>query len=169
MRETKGDHATMAIIISMPCFLWGLVIWMGFTNQNIDLTYLNTFRGEVIDRGTTIRKAKRIRDPDASVFFVNVRGLNQTLGIYRMSGNYSDLVNKIIPGDSITVYYKFQEKTDINIDLIQVEKDGRVLIDATEYEKKESSLIYIGFVALLLNIGYSIYYYHDKTKKKSVD
>jgi len=169
MRETKGDHATMAIIISMPCLLWGLVIWMGFMNQNIDLNHLNKFEGEVIDRGTTIRKAKRIRDPDASVFFVNVRGLNQTLGIYRMSGNYSDLIEKINPGDSITVYYKFQERTDINIDLIQVEKDGRVLVEATEYETKESSLIYIGFVALILNIGYSIYYYRDKTKKKSAD
>ena len=159
----------MAIIISMPCFLWGLLIWMGFMNQNINLTYLNKFEGEVIDRGTTIRKAKTIRDPDASVFFVNVRGLNETLGIYRMSGNYSDLVEKINPGDSITVYYKFQERTDINIDLIQVEKDGQVLVEATEYERKESSLIYIGFVALIFNIGCSIFYYHDKTKKQSVD
>lgn len=154
----------MAFIISLPCFLWGLLIWAGFLNQNIDLNYLSKFEGEVLDRGTTTLKARSTRGTDASVFYVNVHGLNQTLGIYRMNGNYLDLVDKINPGDLITLYYKAQGQTDINIDLVRVEKDGQVIVDASEYENKEASLIYIGFAALLFNIGYSIYYYRDKTK-----
>lgn len=161
MKETKGDHATMAIVISMPCFLWGLMIWMGLMNQNIDLGRLNKFEGEVIERGTTTKSTTKT---NSNVFYLKIHGLNQTLGIYRITGDYSDLLKQINPSDSITVYYKFQEPKEINIDLVQIEKGGQILVNASEFEQKESSLIYIGLAAIIFNVGYSIYYYRTKTR-----
>ena len=59
------------------------------------------------------------------------------------------------------VYYKpSSNKTEnINIDLIQVEKEGYILINKTEYEKKESALIYIGLIGGIGTLFFSIRFY----------
>ena len=79
----------------------------------------------------------------------------------------NDLLEKVNVGDSVKVYYrKGSEKGNINIDLIQVEKNEKILISKDEYEKKESALIYIGFIAGIgtLCIAYRFYRLGDKYK-----
>ena len=73
------------------------------------------------------------------------------------------MLKKVNVGDKVKVYYRpsSNERENINIDLIQVEKDGQVLIGKEEYEKKESSLIYIGLIAGIgtLFMAYRFYKY----------
>ncbi|WP_431242596.1 hypothetical protein ACQ9BO_22735 [Flavobacterium sp. P21] len=78
-----------------------------------------------------------------------------------MSKDYNDLLQKINIGDKVKVYYQANSNEDenINIDLIQLEKDGKIIIDKIEYEQKEGSLLYIGLIAgfFILYISYRNY------------
>ena len=79
----------------------------------------------------------------------------------------NDLLEKVNVGDSVKVYYrKGSEKGNINIDLIQVEKNEKILISKDEYEKKESALIYIGLTAGIgtLFMAYKFYRFGNKYK-----
>ena len=76
-----------------------------------------------------------------------------------MSRNYDDLLREVKQGDILTVYYRKDNSNEINIDLIQVEREGRVVLDKKEFEDKESSLIWIGFIGGLAFVGLSIYNY----------
>ncbi len=82
-----------------------------------------------------------------------------------MSKEYDDLISKININDELTVYYKENnnDSENVNIDLIQIERNGIVLLEKKEFEKKESALIYIGLIAGFFSIGYSIYYLKKKT------
>lgn len=75
-----------------------------------------------------------------------------------MSKEYGSIINQLNIGDTLTVYYKEQSPCDINIDLVQMERGNTILIDKSEYMKKESALIWIGLIgaalSLLLNYGF---------------
>jgi hypothetical protein len=69
--------------------------------------------------------------------------------------------NEIQPGDIVTVYYLGQSSdSNINIDLVQIEKSGQIIVDQKEYKEKESFLIYIGLIAGLFSVGLSVWYYN---------
>src|SRR5690606_24438945 len=106
----------------------------------------------------------------SNVFYISLKDLDEDLGIYRMSKEYEDLLKKVNVGDKVKVYYRpsSNERENINIDLIQVEKDGQAIIGKEEYEKKESSLIYIGIIARFgtLFLSYRYYKYGSIVGKK---
>ncbi|MDR2909750.1 MAG: hypothetical protein LBV47_00035, partial [Bacteroidales bacterium] len=76
---------------------------------------------------------------------------------------YDDLLEEINKGDLLKVYYKSNDNRteNVNIDLIQIEKDGLILYDKKEYARKESALIYLGLIGALLTyvIVYRYYRY----------
>jgi hypothetical protein len=119
---------------------------------------LDKFTGRVSERGTTDRRSSKIT---TTVFYLTIDGLTQPLGIYRQEGNYKELVDEIQPGDIVTVYYIGKSAdSDINIDLVQIEKNGQIIVDQKEFKKKESFLIYIGLIAGLFSVGLSVWYYN---------
>ena len=145
--------------------LYGFLIRVGINKQNIDLLKLDNLKSIVENRGTDFRLGSKGRK--TKVFFIKLEDLDKRLGIYRMSYTYDDLINKINVGDTLNVYYKqnSNKSENINIDLIQIEKNGKIIIDKKEYEKKESSLIFIGAGGILSNI--LIWYYSRKKYLKS--
>jgi hypothetical protein len=103
----------------------------------------------------TIRKSGKNRP---KVFYVDIDGLEQRLGVYRMTRNYETILNKLNTGDTITVYYKNQSPCDVNIDLVQIERNNTVLLDKKEYMKKESALIWIGLLGGVFSVLLSLWY-----------
>jgi hypothetical protein len=69
-----------------------------------------------------------------------------------MNKNYETLLNNIYNGDTLTLYYIDNKSNEINIDLVQIDKDKLIILDKEEYIKKESSLIWIGLFGSIFSI-----------------
>lgn len=82
--------------------------------------------------------------------------MNKTLGIYRMSKDYFGLTEVIQPDDLVTAYYIDNTTDKTYGDLVQIEKDGQIIVDQGEFKRKESYLIYIGLVGGLFSLVLSV-------------
>lgn len=143
----KTKHLLSSILFASTSILYFFLAYIGYGKQNLDLSKYAQYENIIIDKGIDIHYGSKGRK--SNVFYISLKDLDEDLGIYRMSKEYEDLLKKVNVGDKVKVYYRpsSNERENINIDLIQVEKDGQVLIGKEEYEKKESSLIYIGLIA----------------------
>lgn len=161
--KEKAKRIFTTIFILSTSLIYFLVIHIGYSKQNIDLSREVQYTGEVVDCGIGYAKD----DKKSEVFYLSIRGLRETLGIYRMTKNYDDLLGKVQKGDLVKVYYRPQRgKVDeINIDLIQLDKNGQVIIPKIEYENKESSLIYIGLIGVCITF-YIAYRHYTKDKRQ---
>ncbi|MCL9810119.1 hypothetical protein [Flavobacterium luminosum] len=144
-------------------FLYFFLAKIGFEKQNINLNNVDKIISPVENRGIDYRYGSKGRK--SKVFYIKLKDLNEKVGVYRMSKEYDDLISKINIDDKLTVYYKDNnnDSENVNIDLIQVERNGIIILDKKEYEKKESALIYIGLIAGFFSVGYSLYYLKRKT------
>ena len=169
--KTRTKFTIYSILIFLTAGIYFLLAYKGFSSQFIDINTLGKFTGRVNERGVAERRSSK---HSSDVFYLTLDGFPETLGIYRMEKDYSGLVDKIQPGDTVTVYY-LRSKTDenINIDLVQIEKDGQIIVDQKEFKKKESALIYIGLIGGLFSVGLSFWYYNkyvgQRNKRRSVD
>jgi hypothetical protein len=155
MRQ-RTKHILGAVAIFLSSGLYFSLAYIGYNKQFIQIDTLDKYQGQVLDRGITVRRSGKY---DPTVFYIRLVGLNETLGIYRMNGDYQGLINELKPGDQVTVYYDSKPNDDVNIDLVQIEKDDKIIVDSKEFKKKESALIYIGLIAGLLSVGGAIWYY----------
>jgi hypothetical protein len=157
----KTKHFLSSILFASTSVLYFFLAYIGYGKQNLDLSKYAQYENIIIDKGIDIRYGSKGRK--SNVFHLSLKDMDEDLGIYRMSKEYEDLLKKVNVGDKVKVYYRpsSNERENINIDLIQVEKDGQVLIGEEEYEKKESSLIYIGLIAGIgtLFMAYRFYKY----------
>ena len=151
----KAKKIFYFVLIFLSSGLYFFLAFKGFKDQSIDLTTLKKYTGQINSVGETIRKSGKNRP---KVFYVQLEGLEQRLGVYRMSRNYESILNKLNAGDTITAYYKDQNPCDVNIDLVQIEKHNTIILDKEEYMNKESSLIWIGLVGGAFSILLSIWY-----------
>ncbi|HUM53327.1 MAG TPA: hypothetical protein PK431_16000 [Chitinophagales bacterium] len=163
----KNSFIVSTVIFALLTILYAFCIRVGISKQNINLIKCDKLKSVVQNRGLDFRidsKGKKTK-----VFFIKLVDLDKKIGVYRMSNVYDDLINQIGKGDTLNVYYmkNSNESENINIDLIQIEKHGKIILDKKEYEKKESSLIFIGAGAILGNIilwFYSRKRYLEKAK-----
>ncbi len=155
MRQ-RTKHILGAVAIFLSSGLYFSLAYIGYEKQLIQIDKLDKYEGQVFDRGITVRRSGKHKP---TVFYIRLVGLNETLGIYRMEGNYQGLINELRPGDRVTVYYDSKPNDDVNIDLVQIEKGDRIIVDAKEFKDKESALIYIGLIIGLLSVGGAIWYY----------
>ena len=164
----RTKHLLSSILFASTSILYFFLAYIGYGKQNIDLSKYVQYENEIIDKGIDIHYGSKGRK--SKVFYISLKDLDEELGIYRMSKEYEDLLNKVNIGDKVKVYYRpsSNQRENINIDLIQIEKDGQVLIGKEEYEKKESSLIYIGLIAGIGTIfmAYRFYKYGSIFGKK---
>lgn len=159
--RTKTKFIIYSILIFLSSGIYFLLAYKGFSSQKIDIKTLDKFTGKVNERGITERRSSK---HSSKVFYLTIDGLQETLGIYRRKKNYNELIYKIHPGDIVTVYY-LGSKSDnkhnyINIDLVQIEKHGQIIVNQTEYKEKESFLIYIGLIGGLFSVGLAVWYYN---------
>jgi hypothetical protein len=132
-------------------------------DKNINLNQVDKIISQVENKGIDYRHSSK--GQKSKVFYIKLKNLNEKVGVYRMSKEYDDLISKININDELTVYYKENnnDSENVNIDLIQIERNGIVLLEKKEFEKKESALIYIGLIAGFFSTGYSLYYLKRKT------
>ncbi|KQT17680.1 hypothetical protein ASG31_09830 [Chryseobacterium sp. Leaf404] len=159
----RTKHLLNSILFASTSILYFFLAYIGYGKQNPDLTKYAHYENVITDKGIGIHYGRKGRK--SNVFYLSLNGLDENLGVYRMSKEYDDLLKKIKIGERVKVYYqKSNNKTEnINIDLIQVEKDDQILIGKNEYERKESFLIYIGLIGGLgtLFMAYRFYKYRN--------
>ncbi|PZR32530.1 MAG: hypothetical protein DI538_19380 [Azospira oryzae] len=73
-----------------------------------------------------------------------------------MSKDYFGLTEVIQPDDLVTAYYIDNTTDKTYGDLVQIEKDGQIIVDQGEFKRKESYLIYIGLVGVLFSLVLSV-------------
>ena len=158
----KIKHIVCTFILLLSSLIYFFLAYIGFKNQNINLKKLNKHSGYVESRGLDFHYGSKGRK--SKVFFIKLSDLAEKVGVYRMSKDYEDLYQQIDENDYLTVYLKkyTNDSENVNIDLVQIEKNGKVVLNKTEFEKKESNLIYIGLIAGIGTIFLSYLYYKKK-------
>lgn len=160
MKE-KNKHILRSIAILLSSSIYFGLFYFGLQNQNIDISRLSTYSGIVEDSGETYSIGTKGRE--YLVFYFDIQGLDQRLGIYRMSKDYSDLHKSVRIGDEIKVFYKkYSYNENVNSDVIQIEKKGIEIYSKKEYERKQSVVIGIGLIAGISTLIYSWFYYKKK-------
>jgi hypothetical protein len=127
--------------------LFGIMLIL---NSRVKLRDLNKYTGTVIDKGITIKHSTSRYGWDSKVFYIDLNGLNERLAIYKWNKDYTNLINSIHAFDTLTVYYSpLKDKSRLNIDLYQIEKDNDVL-----YDLKDSTprFKFSGFFVILISL-----------------
>jgi len=143
--------------LSLLILLFSFSLFIGLERQNIDLNNADKITGIVENRGIDLKYGSKGIPSD--VFYIKLKGVDKKLGVYRISKNYDALFQKINVGDTLTLYYydNDNQRENVNIDLIQVERDNVILIHQSEYENKESIGIYVGIGGLIGTVLFFIY------------
>jgi hypothetical protein len=134
--------------------------------QNINLNDYKRYENFVLESGVGFRYNEKRK---TEVFYMKLSGLDNKVGVYRISNNYDDLKNSITKGDKVTIYCKptWDKKDSINIDLIQIEKNGEVILSQSEYQNKYR---FLGVIAILatLYMTYCIFNILKYRKTKNI-
>jgi hypothetical protein len=150
-KSFKFKMTFLSVVLVALLGIMLILIYRGYKDQHIQLSNLERHTGKVISVGKTQRKAST-----STVFYMQLEGLSERVGLYRISKNYDDLINDIKIGDKITIYFKAQNGEDLNIELVQIEKEGKIVLDKSEYIAKQSSLIWVGSVGFIL-LGFTLF------------
>jgi hypothetical protein len=148
------------ILIFLSSFLYFFLAYIGFRKQGIDPNEFEKRTGTIIDRGIDFRYNSK--GGRSACFFLLLDNLpEQKLGVYRFSHQYDDLNSALNIGDRVTVFFinRPDSQEGVNIDLIQVEKNGKVVIDKRDYEQRERWPIYIGLFSGIFSVVLSRLYY----------
>ncbi|ESU24971.1 hypothetical protein FSS13T_18690 [Flavobacterium saliperosum S13] len=159
----KTKDILIFTILFLFSFLYFFLAYIGFKKQNINLNQVDKITSQVENRGIDYRHGSKGRK--SKVFYIKLKDLDEKVGVYRMSKNYNDLISAINIQDILTVYYEknSNDSENVNINLIQIERNGIVLLGKKEYENKESALIYIGLFFGVGSVAYSFYFLKRKT------
>jgi translation initiation factor IF-1 len=117
----------------------------------VNLDKADKITGQITQAYQTTRRTSGKYSSDAPVFAFKLDNYNQLLGTYRPSRNYKKLLNKLKPGDVVTVTYKPMPLDKININVYQIEKGGQVVLGYDSYKNNHRiASIFIGVIAVLI-------------------
>ena len=123
-------------------------------NVGLNIKEMPTVVGRIVNRYLTRRQGGKSK---SLVLAFKLENLDQTLGIYKPSRDYSELLDSLRVGDTVTVYYRPLSTNPIDIDVFQVEKNRRVIVDYADYSKNHAFasafLAVVGSIFLLIGIG----------------
>ncbi len=123
-----------------------------YQDATIDMDTLDQYSGQIIDKGTTTHESStkygtRISD----VFYIRLKGLDEILATYNMGQNYDRLNNSLKIGDSVKVFYQASLKKNVaNIETYQIEKDGQIILNNSEYRNKSMKGVIVGGVGVVV-------------------
>jgi len=164
-RNTK--RTLNSILFFLTSFIYFFLAYKGIKEQNLHLADYDKITSVIINKGIDYRYDSKGK---LKCFYIQLTDMDKKLGVYRMTKSYDDLLDRFIIGDTVTAYYRknYNTRENINIDLIQVERKGEIMLDKKEYEHKERALIFIGLTAGILTIILSYLYYKRKILVNSV-
>ena len=84
----KTKHLLSSILFASTSILYFFLAYIGYGKQNIDLTEIANYENVITNKGIGIRYGSKGKESE--VFFIKLKGLEEKLGIYRMSKNYDD-------------------------------------------------------------------------------
>lgn len=154
----RSRNTLKAILIFLASAIFFCLAYIGYKKQHIDLSTLDRLTGIVEERGTDYADSKA----KPLVFFVKFRNVDQTLGVYRKDESYADLIERVSPGDALTAYFVGTKSGKINIDLVQLERNGFVILKKEAYEKKYHFLMYLGVVVGILFVALACLQYKQR-------
>lgn len=148
------------ILVLLISLLYIILIKSGFEKSDINLQNCIKKTGIVEKFGIDFYRNGRGK---SDVFYIKLNTYKHKLGVYRASRNYKDLLNTVETGQVLKAYFfdHHNEHENVNIDLVQLEKNGKIIIPKSEYEKKEGTLIFIGLGGLIGNC-FLLYYSRKK-------
>jgi hypothetical protein len=165
MKLSKNSkHILKTFLVLLSSIIYFFLAYIGYKNSNINLNQIDSKIGIVEKVGITQRIGTK--GEKAKVFFIQLDNVEEKLGVYRMSKNYNNLIQNIKIEDKIKVYFKskIDKRENVNIDLVQIEKGGKIILLKNEFENKQSFLIYIGLFFGIGTVIYSQLYYMKKLK-----
>ena len=125
----KSNYILSTSFIILFSFLFIFLIKTGFEKQKIDLNKTKKITSIVEHCGIDFHQNSK--GQKQNVFYIKLKGLDEKIGVYRLSKKYDELLNSINKGDTITAYYigKINTTEHVNIDLVQIDKNKKVLLD----------------------------------------
>ena len=136
------------VILGLAALLFAAAI-KGYRDSIINLDQVDKFEGTVIDKDIVLKRGKI----NLNVFYFKLSGLSDRLASYNMKQDYKKLMDNINIGDQIQVYFKKSKSQSLNLDVIQIEKRGEIILDKNEFRTTMGSLIYIGTVGGVLMLS----------------
>lgn len=151
MKQRGKKIAEGIVILGLSGLMLAASIKMFRRDIGLNLEETTKAKGQLKKAYTTTRQTGGQGLKSRTVFAFNMENVEQTLGAYRPSQDYSALMQKLQVGDTITVYYSPNASDAINIDVYQIEKSGEVVLDYDGYDKNHR------FAAILCGIFGSIF------------
>jgi hypothetical protein len=146
-------------ILVLSSLLYFFLAFKSIKKLNKQLGDYEALTSVIVKKGIGFRRGSKGKK--TKCFFVYLENLqNQKLGVYRFSKNYTDLEDALQIGDTVSVHFidKPDRGENINIDLIQLEKNRVVVLPKSEYDNKEKRfvllMITVGLVSILLGYLY---------------
>lgn len=127
----------------------------------IDLKKAMCLSGIITDKGVTDKSSvlgEKI-PANSKVFYFHLNHSPGTFAIYRPGESYMQYDQSLHVGDSITVYYRETSSSEINMNVFQVEKDGRIIVDYESYNENHHTAAAAAMVAGLCILALSIVRY----------
>ena len=125
-----------AILLSTTAVLVG---WSMLNEAKFDLNDAQKHSGKIMNREV------------GKDFSFSISGSLTSFNIYKLSRNYDELKSALNVGDSVTVY--FVNSQTANIQVLQIEKNGQIIMDKallTGQNRVGGSIAFIGSFALLV-------------------
>ncbi len=157
MLKKRYRKAQFIVELILLTLVFSVCIFIGSEGQNLDLKEADKITSIVEDRG--IDSGRGIKGETAEIFYIKLNDLNQRLTVFRTFRNYEALVQQINIGDTVTVYYYsyLYPKKNIDVTLLQLERNKVILIPKSEYENKESFLSYLSIGGLIGTVLFFLY------------
>jgi hypothetical protein len=163
----KNDKGIALHLLFVALFVICLVvIGMGFQGRKLELRDTVRREGTVETVGTIRLRNQSTRVPDRMVFSIQFSDMRERFNVSRRNENYADLIENIQVGDSLIVYFRHNnsQSENRNVGVVQIEKNGKIILDISEFKDRQTARIYMGFFGLLALLVVAIFYYRDRKK-----
>jgi hypothetical protein len=155
VNQSNLKPISIVIVVLFSGFLFFVSYVIRTKDVGLNIKEMPIVVGRIVNRYLTHRPGGG-RAGNPLVFAFKLENLDQTLGIYKPSHDYSDLLDSLRVGDTVTVYYRPLSTNPIDIDVFQVEKKGKIIVDYAKYSRNHatasSALVVIGSIFLLVGI-----------------
>lgn len=151
-RLRKRQNRLIGVIVCLlfsAFFFWAFLLI--FSKRKVDLNTVAQITDTVRHTGIQDVSGSKV---NAVVFALHFRDPLTTYTLYRAGRQYDDLLQKIKPGDVVTIFYEPQVR-DINKDIVQLEHNGEIIISKSENENKSGVVSYmiLAFALFLFGIA----------------